>query len=131
MRSRPQILMDLLDGALSALGLRAAEERKYEEFVISLQEQGAYAAYVESSDRLERRQQGLPCPGCNDQPGVPCELCGFDDWRRPPPGWYGDPELDGYARYWTGQQWAGNPVEITWDSDLEVNGTYEPAGWNN
>ncbi len=130
MRARPQILMDVIMGALTALGNKAAEDGEYEQFAVDLQKQGVYDMFAEQSEVLEARLAGQPCPGCNDEPGAVCNLCGWNPVQLPPPGWYADPEHDGYRRYWTGQCWSGIPVEMTVEDDVEVNGTYEPTGWN-
>lgn len=119
MRSRPQTMVDLLTAALRSVSMKHEEDGTSAQFEQTLIDQGAFEVYAEADGALQARLDGEPCPACNDL-GDDCPVCGFTAAQLPPPGWYADPEHDGYRRYWTGQRWDDNPVEILPGDDTEL-----------
>lgn len=74
--------------------------------------------------------------------GVPVECKYFvtfrSRWRLNDvdPGWYPDPEVKGYVRWWTGRRWWGEPMPVPLTSEwparvtrLPRSGTPATRGW--
>lgn len=57
----------------------------------------------------------ITCPACVQAltgalPDLPPDDDPAGDDQGNPPGWYHDPEHDGYVRWWSGSEWAGEPT---------------------
>lgn len=119
---RPQKNEDVLQAAVIAQMRQLEREGLLEQFFAAMDEQGFGAEAREVYERDKLQQQGIECMDCGGE--GECVACGTAPEQLPQPGWYDDPEDDGYVRWWNGHEWIGGPIDpehaIGPDADTET-----------
>jgi hypothetical protein len=104
---RPQKQGDVFTASILAM-LNEAERGGYlDEMMARLDAQGHGDTAREIYGRAQLQREGVDCLSCGGE--GPCVECGTD--QLPPAGWYADPEVDGYVRYFSGTEWVGGPTD--------------------
>ena len=84
-------------GALLANTLLAIRRGIFPEMMRGMDDAGFGPVMRHVMRQHDRRSQGLPTDA-----DEPMEISVA--------GWYDDPEVDGYLRWWSGSEWAGQPT---------------------